>query len=49
MRNQLWFLGVCYVAEPAAGMDTMIRLAVHAQGHETSRLRVEVTLLSGYK
>ena len=38
-----------YVAEPAAGMDAMIRLAVHAQGHETSRLRVEVTLLSGYK
>ncbi len=41
-------LGVSHVAEPAAGMD-MIRLAVSAQGHETSCLHVEVTLLSGYK
>jgi hypothetical protein len=30
--------------EPAAGMDTVIGLAVSAQGHETSCLRVEVTL-----
>jgi len=40
---------VSYVAEPAAGMDTVIGLAVSAQGHETSCLRVEVTLLPGYK